>query len=658
MSGACANTATDDSTMSDSPASVRTDRYRPIGAEVLSTGISFRVWAPKHERVAVVLDGGSELTLSPDGDGYFIGVSKQAKAGDRYRFRLGDDEKLYPDPASRFQPEGPHGPSQIVDPNTFQWTDGDWNGRPADEMVLYEMHVGTFTAAGNFRAAMERLPFLAEVGITCIEMMPVADFAGDWNWGYDGVNLFAPTRNYGTPDDLRAFVNRAHELGMCVILDLVYNHVGPDGNYLAQFSDTFFSKKHQTDWGAGINFDDEGAHGAREYYLTNTRYWIEEFHFDGYRFDATQNIYDDSSPHILAEISSAARAAGGRRLIYLINENEPQQTKLVRPQSAGGYAMDALWNDDFHHSAMVSLTGHTEAYYTDYAGSPQEFISCLKWGYLYQGQTYRWQRKRRGTPGFDLPPTAFVNYVQNHDQIANFGMGYRLDRMSSFARFRAMTMLLLLAPQPPMLFQGQEFLASTPFNFFSCFGPELAKMVKEGRIREVTQFPSTRDREMIKQLPDPGKRETFYNCKLQWDEAEKGQHGECLKLHRELLRIRREDEVLRRSQKQRSIDGAVLGPEAFVIRFFGTQDNDRLMIINFGVDLNLSIVPEPLMAPPAGARWESILSTEEPRFGGHGAFPLEGQGEPWRLDGEIWRVPGRSGTLLKPVPAPPAEKQT
>ena len=620
-----------------------------VGARVMPGGASFWIWAPRHGRAAIVYEDGREMALQPEAGGYHSAVDARASAGDLYRVRLGDDATLYPDPASCFQPQGVDGPSQLVDHASFPWTDAPWKGRPADEMVLYEMHVGTFTPAGTWAAAAEKLPYLAELGVTCVEMMPVADFGGDYNWGYDGVFQFAPTRAYGAPDDLRAFIDRAHALGVCVILDVVYNHLGPVGNCVPQFSDTFFSKKHMTAWGPGINFDDDGSAGTRDFYLANVRYWIDLFHFDGFRFDATQSILDDSSPHILTEICHAARAAGGERSIYLINENEPQHTKLVRPQHQGGNGMDALWNDDFHHTAMVCLTGHNEAYYTDYLGSPQEFISAVKWGYLFQGQYYRWQGRRRGTPGFDLPPTAFVNYVQNHDQIANFGMGYRLHRMTGFNSIRAMTMLLLLSPQAPMLFQGQEFLASTPFNFFSDFDPELGKLVREGRLKELSQFPSTRDRRMIARLPDPADRATFEKCKLKWDEIEQDEHGECLLLHRELLRVRREDVVLRRSQKTRSVDGAVIGPETFVIRYFGTEDDDRLMVLNFGIDLNLSLVPEPLMAPPAGTRWGTILSTEEPRFGGHGAFPLEGRGEPWRLDGEIWRIPGRSGTLLKPV---------
>ena len=628
------------------------NRRLPIGAEVTPDGVSFRVWAPKRKRVTIVFENDGkptgELPLQRDADGYHAGVAPQAKAGDQYKFRLDDEGTLYPDPISRYQPQGPHGPSQIVDHASFKWNDANWKGRPADEMVLYELHVGTFTPAGTWAGATEKLEYLRDVGITCIEMMPIADLAGDHNWGYDGVDMFAPVRNYGSTDDLRRFIDAAHALGICVILDVVYNHLGPEGNYVTQFSDTFFSDKHGTDWGSAINFDDAGSAGVREFYIANAHYWIEEFHFDGFRFDATQNIYDDSSPHILQEITTAARAAGGERFIYLINENEPQHTKLVRSREQDGYGMNALWNDDFHHSAIVNLTGHNEAFYSDYLGAPQEFISAVKYGYLFQGQRYRWSDQRRGTPGFDLPPTAFVNYIQNHDQIANFGMGYRLHRMSDFARIRAMTMLLLLSPQAPMLFQGQEFLASTPFNYFVGFDERLNGLVKQGRVKELSQFPSISDPQLVDRLPDPGARQTFENCKLNWSEIERGVHAECLTLHRELLKLRREDPVLRRAQKQRSVDGAVIGVDTFVIRFFGENDDDRLLVMNFGVDLNLATVPEPLLAPPIGTRWKPLMSTEEPRFGGHGTFPLEGEGERWRLQGEIWRVPGRCGTIMRP----------
>jgi maltooligosyltrehalose trehalohydrolase len=568
--------------------------------------------------------------------------------GTLYKFRL-DGGGTFPDPASRCQPQGPHGPSQVVDPAAFAWTDRDWGGVGPAGQVLYEMHVGTFTNGGTWDAASRELPALAELGVTCIEMMPVADFAGTFGWGYDGVNLFAPTRLYGSPDDLRRFIDRAHAAGIGVILDVVYNHLGPDGNFLKEFAEEYFSKKHHTDWGEAINFDGPGCEGVRAFYLANARHWIEEYHFDGFRFDATQNIYDDSKPHILAEVTRAARRAGGSRKLYLINENEPQHTELVRPIEQGGCGMDALWNDDFHHSAMVTLSGHNEAYFTDHLGKPQEFISAAKWGYLYQGQLYKWQRKRRGTPALDLPPTAFVHFIQNHDQIANYGHGARAHAISSPGHFRAMTALLLLMPQTPMLFQGQEFAASSTFHYFADHKPDLARLICKGRAKEMSQFPSVAQPEMQACLLDPADRDTFERSKIDHGERCGGGGAQVYALHKDLLRLRREEPVFRRVQRRGDIDGAVIGPEAFVLRYFGENDDDRLLAVNFGNDLHVDVIPEPLVAPPRGKVWTTQWSSDHPSYGGMGNPPLESRGEDWRLPGENWRFPGRCAVVLRPL---------
>jgi maltooligosyltrehalose trehalohydrolase len=385
-------------------------------------GVHFRVWAPKSKTARVQLigsghHGNAERELNPDGDGYFSGFVKEAKDGQRYMIAL--DSGAYPDPASRFQPEGVHGPSQIVDPTRFAWTDKGWKGVTAEGQVIYEMHIGSFTPEGTWAAAEAQLGELADLGVTLLEVMPIAEFPGRYGWGYDGVNLFAPTRLYGQPDDCRRFVDRAHSLGVGVILDVVYNHLGPDGNHLNQFAEDYFSKRYQTEWGEALNFDGANNGPVREFFLANAAYWIDEFHLDGLRLDATQQIFDSSDDHILAGIVRSARAAAGSRGVYIVGENEPQQARLVRSPKRGGYGLDALWNDDFHHTALVAMTGRNEAYYTDYLGSPQEFISTAKRGFLFQGQHYRWQKKRRGCPSLDLPPTAFVTFIQNHDQVAN-----------------------------------------------------------------------------------------------------------------------------------------------------------------------------------------------------------------------------------------------
>jgi maltooligosyltrehalose trehalohydrolase len=493
-------------------------RRYPVGAELTSDGTAFRVWAPKRHRASLVIEGGGEHPLRRESDGYFSGSTAEARPGTRYRFRLDDDRTLYPDPASRFQPDGPHGPSQVVDPGAYSWSDNNWKGVRLEGQVLYELHIGTFTPEGTWAAAADKLPLLKEVGVTVIEMMPVNDFPGRFGWGYDGVNLFAPTRLYGTPDDLKGFIDAAHGLGMGVIHDVVYNHLGPDGNYLACFSEDYFTDRYENEWGEAINFDGAAAGPARAFFIANAAYWIDEFHFDGLRLDATQSMFDASEEHVIAAMVKAARAAARDRSIVLIGENEPQHTKLVRAPERGGYGLDALWNDDFHHSAMVALTGRNEAYYEDHKGTPQEFVAAAKYGYLFQGQFYAHQGKGRGTPGLDLPPAAYVTFIQNHDQVANSALGLRAHRLTSPGRHRAMTALLLLMPGTPMLFQGQEFSTSAPFLYFADHKPELAKLVREGRHEFVSQFPSIGSDPMRPRLADPGAAATYKACKLDWSE--------------------------------------------------------------------------------------------------------------------------------------------
>jgi len=575
--------------------------------------------------------------LTSEGNGYFSGQIAAARAGTLYRFRLDGDSNMFPDPASRFQPEGVHGPSQVIDPNAFRWTDTAWRGVPRDGQVIYEMHIGTFTPEGTWKAAMDQLSELASLGVTLLEVMPVAEFPGRFGWGYDGVDLFAPTRLYGTPDDFRFFVDRAHAEGLGVILDVVYNHVGPDGNYLKQFAADYFTDRYKNDWGEAINFDGDNAAPVREYFVANATYWIDEFHLDGLRLDATQQIFDASAEHILAAITRGVRAAGKGRSTYLVAENEPQLGKLVRPLEGGGYGIDALWNDDYHHSATVALTGHNEAYYTDYLGSPQEFLSAIKWGFLYQGQRYKWQKQRRGSPVLDLSPTAFVNFLQNHDQVANSARGQRCHVLTSPGRYRALTAFLLLTPSTPMLFQGQEFAASSPFLFFADHGKDLAKLVRTGRSQFLSQFPSIAIPESQAALIDPGDPETFARCKL--DFSERQRHGEVYALHRDLLRLRRQDKVF--TPKHRSgFDGAVLGPETWVVRFLGENNDDRLLIVNLGRDLHLDPAPEPLLAPPECTEWEILWSSEARIYGGDGTPLLDSE--------ENWRIPGQAAVALGP----------
>src|SRR5262245_7658289 len=411
----------------------RYTRRLPVGAELQrGGGVHVRVWSPDHREISVVVESASgrvEVRLVREPCGYASVFVPDGAADDRYRFRTDGD--LLPDPASRFQPEGPFGPSAIVDPDAFRWTDHGWRGRGRLGQVVYEMHCGTFTKAGTWRAAVEQLLGLARLGVTVIESMPVAEFPGEFGWGYDGVFPFAPTRLYGGPDDFRAFVDAAHELGLAVVLDVVYNHLGPDGSVFGRYAETYFTGKYKNEWGDALNFDDEGSYGVREYFIANAGYWIDEYHLDGLRLDATQSIYDASDEHIIAAIARRVREAAGRRKTILISENERQHTRMVRPPGQGGYGLDALWNDDFHHSAVVALTGRSETYYSDHRGTPQEFISAAKRGYLFQGQRYAWQKRRRGTRTDGIPPSAFVTFLENHDQVANSGDGARLHNKSA-----------------------------------------------------------------------------------------------------------------------------------------------------------------------------------------------------------------------------------
>lgn len=635
----------------------RRNRRLPVGAEVLEKGgVEFRVWAPQRSRVEVVLEGGlgangeplssrlkgHSIELKREKEGYFCGRTAAAGAGTLYRYRLDGKDGPFPDPASRFQPEGPHGPSRVEDPRAYSWSDSAWMGKGKGihlkGQVLYEMHIGTFTPEGTYASAIQKLPMLVDTGITVLEVMPVAEFAGTFGWGYDGVDLFAPTRLYGEPDDLRRFVDKAHALGLAVILDVVYNHLGPSGNYLKQFAEGYFTNRYENEWGEAIHFDGDDAGPVREFFISNAAYWIDEFHMDGLRLDATQTIHDASKEHVLAAITRRAREAVQGRSIIIVAENEPQHTLLVRPREKGGYGIDALWNDDLHHTAMVALTGRNEAYYTDHRGSPQELLSAVKWGYLYQGQRYSWQKKRRGTPALDLPPATFVTFTQNHDQIANSARGQRIHKLTTPGRHRAMTALLLLAPGTPMLFQGQEFSASSPFLYFADHEPDLAKSVAKGRKEFLSQFPSLATPEMIASLPDPSDAATFERCKLDWRERER--NPEAVDLHKDILRLRREDPVFR-AQKARSVDGAVIAAEAFVLRFFGEAGDDRLVFVNLGMDLALVPAPEPLLAPPEGTRWEVLWSSESPRYGGSGMGPVE-------TEERGFHVQGHSAVVLVP----------
>ncbi len=611
-------------------------RRCPVGAEVLESGVHFRVWAPDCEHIDVIINGHQVLPLKKEKEGYFSIFAQGAQEGSLYQFWV--ESTLLPDPASRYQPQGCLGPSCVVNPLKFSWSDEKWRGISSIKgQVIYELHIGTFTQEGTWRAASEKLPHLADLGVTIIEMMPIGDFSGEFGWGYDGTHLYAPYHKYGTPDDLRDFINRAHEYGIGVILDVVYNHFGPHGDYMMKFSKYYISENSTTDWGRAINFDGEQAFAVREFFISNAIYWIDEFHFDGLRLDATQNIYDRSSPHILAEITARVHAHSSHHKVIVTAENEPQDSQLLQSKKEGGYGIDAVWNDDFHHSALVLLTGRREAYYTDYLGKAQEILSALKYGYLFQGQHYKWQNKKRGSASLKIAFEHFILYLENHDQVANSSRSLRLHQMSDCALLRLMTTLLLLAPQTPLLFQGQEFGSSRPFYFFADHSPEINRLVWEGRKTFLSQFPSCARPEMQAYYPDPGDKNNFLESKLNWDEIDERMHRELYLLHRDLIKIRREDPVFTTPEK---IDGAVLSPTLFILRYFAHNDDDRLILFNLGVDEVLSPLPEPLYAPPFQKKWKEMFSSQSPQYGGIGS-PL--------FKNEEWQLPGRVATVLKPV---------
>jgi len=611
-------------------------RRYPIGAEIISENEThFRVWAPKADKLAVALEKRTNPLMS-EGDGYFSGTVN-CGAGARYKFQINDGD-AFPDPASRFQPDGPHGASCVIDPFSFKWTDANRRGVKLAGQIIYEMHIGTFTPAGTWQAAIDKLSDLKGSGITLLELMPIADFPGRFGWGYDGVNLFAPTRLYGIPEDLRAFIDRAHALGLGVILDVVYNHFGPDGNYLGAFSNDYLRRDKENDWGDAINFDRENCGPVREFFITNGRYWIEEFHFDGFRFDATQCIFDRSEEYIVGAIGRAARATAGERSIVLFAENERQEAKLIRTREEGGDDLDGVWNDDWHHAAIVALTGRNEAYYSDYTGCPQEFIAAAKYGYLYQGQPYSWQEAPRGYPSLDLKAEAFVSFLENHDQVSNSATGDRVRLQTSPGRYRAMTALLLLGPWTPLLFQGEEFGASTPFLYFSEVGDEkLREAVKKGRFEFLAQFPSAASEDVQAKLAVPYEMETFSRSKLDWSEREKNQA--LSDLHRDLIKLRRDDSRLCH-QSEGGIDGAVLRSESFVLRYFGNENDDRLLVINLRSREELTPVPEPLLAPPSDCQWEILWTSESRRYGGPGSVDIATE--------EKWVLPAESALVFRP----------
>lgn len=579
----------------------------PFGTHISAEGVHFRLWAPAAQQVELWIlkdDEEHKLPMHSLNDGWF-GLVTQADVGTRYSYRINDQINV-PDPASRYNPDDVHSPSEIVNPSNYQWNDSEWQGRPWEEAVIYEIHIGTFTLQGTFLAAIERLDYLVDLGITAIELMPIADFPGKRNWGYDGALLFAPDSAYGRPEELKQLIDAAHNKGLMVLLDVVYNHFGPEGNYLHIYAPQFFTKRHQTPWGAAINFDSDGSHTVRDFFIHNALYWLEEYHFDGLRFDAVHAIIDDSNPHILAEIAETIWSGPGKeRHIHLVLENDHNAARYLSRDEAGKPRYyTAQWNDDIHHAFHVVATGESDGYYSDYIDKPVARLArCLTEGFAYQGGVSKFrQGEMRGEPSRHLPPGAFVGFMQNHDQIGNRAFGERLSLLAPVERLRALTAIMLLAPFPPLLFMGEEFGASTPFLFFCNFDPNMSKAVRDGRRKEFAKFARFSEPSARKLIPDPNDVTTFEKSILDWDCLDASPHDAWLDIYRTLLTIRRDVIVPRLSGIQGGHAGSVIGMRGLRVHWL-LNDGSMLSLI-----ANLDDYPLIGVEHPAG---ELICATHD-----------------------------------------------
>ena len=588
-----------------------------LGALVGPDGVTFRVWAPRPQRVDLVLhqpDGEQVVPIRREGD-YRVAQVANARAGTRYRYRL-DGAGPFPDPCSRSQPEGVHGPSEVVDPSSFTWTDADWDPPAPADLVIYECHIGTLTQEGTFDAAIGQLDRLRDLGVTAIEIMPVSSSPGRWNWGYDGVAHFAPYAPYGEPDGLRRLVDAAHRAGIAVLLDVVYNHFGPDGNYTGLYSDRYVTEKHHTPWGAALNFDDVGSAEVRRFVIENLLHYVHEYHIDGFRFDATFAIVDTSERHLLAEIAetlSEQRRTAQRP--YLIAETFEHDGRYMLPTAEGGYGFDGVWADDFHHAARTILQPERQGYLAAYNGTAEELAQTIAQGFLPtggKGQAEEAASTLPPLPADDRPWYQFVYCIQNHDQIGNRAFGQRLNVTAAHDDFMAVSLLLLLLPQTPLLFQGQEFLASTPFLYFTDHNEALGHLVTEGRRKEFAGFVQFSDPALREHIPDPQAADTFRRSKLNLDEAAFGTGILAQDLYRAALRLRATDPVLREARRGRPTLHTEAHDRALLIEV-ATEAGTRLIAANFGA--------ETIMHYDRAGRLHMVMHTSEPRFGGNAVRP-------------------------------------
>ena len=556
----------------------------PFGAEVRPDGrVSFRFFAPNAEKVEIAVEGAEKtLPMQTKGNGWHELLTSEAGAGDLYRFVLPDGKRVA-DPASRFQPQDVNGPSEIISPGGFMWKDGAWTGRIWKEAVIYELHIGSFTSEGTFKAAAEKLDHLQQLGVTAIEIMPVADFPGARGWGYDGVLLYAPDSSYGRPEDLKALVVAAHARGIMVLLDVVYNHFGPEGNYIPSYFPNLLTDRHKTSWGSAVNYDGEQSEIVRELVIHNAMYWIEEFHLDGLRLDAVHAIIDESPKHILAELSERVRAMDIGYPVHLILENEKNEAfRLSRDEEGIPDHFTAQWNDDMHHVLHTAGTHEDVGYYKDYEGHTELLGRALAEGFAFQGQASVCTGENRGESCKHLPPGAFVAFIQNHDQIGNRAFGERLNHITKPEALRALAATYLLLPQVPMLFMGEEWEATQPFPYFCDFHGELAEQVREGRRNEFKAFPAFQSAEQRDRIPDPLAEETFRSAKLDWSEPGVDEHAAVLARYKDMLRVRREQIVpLLDSIVGYAGTFEIVGPSAVVVRWELADGRTLRLYANF-----------------------------------------------------------------------------
>ncbi|HWA96562.1 MAG TPA: malto-oligosyltrehalose trehalohydrolase [Terracidiphilus sp.] len=586
-----------------------------FGANWNEKRTSFRVWAPKAESVQLILDNDQPHTLpmQPEANGCFGLEVEGIQSGTLYRYQMAGHDP-WPDPASRFQPQGVHGPSQVVNPCAFSWSDADWTGINRENLVLYELHVGTFTPEGTFTAATQKLPYLRNLGVTAIELMPIADFPGSRNWGYDGVSLYAPAHCYGTPDELRTLIDTAHRLGLAVHLDVVYNHLGPDGAYIAAYSSQVFSRRHRSPWGAGLNFDSVGSHALRRFFIDNAMHWVHEYHADGLRLDATHAIVDDSPRHFLDELAETIQSSlmSEKRNVLLIAEDERNLARIAMPHSEGGYGLDAIWADDLHHEIHCCLTGQHDGYFEDFSGSAPDIATTASQGWFYCGQLAKHSGINRGTDPTSLPYSSFVICLQNHDQVGNRAMGERLNHLVDLPSYRAASVLLLMSPETPLLFMGQEWAASSPFLYFTDHGPELGRKVTEGRRREFARFASFSDPAARKRIPDPQAETTFTQSHLNWSEPEEAQHQGVLHLYQTLLHLRTSHPAMQTTLRT-GFDIVPLGDNALLLRRQSGQ-SALLALIQLRGAQQHNLRQHQLAQLSPERTWQPVLTTEDSAF--------------------------------------------